>query len=116
MFSESSRVLSWKAFNCALMYTAFWPARLGHCSLVLLPLAPWHATQVEALVAPASAEPAAMAIGDTMELKPITNIGHIRRIIDIMCSRPTDLKGCSNCTPAACTHEYLSRRAVLDQC
>jgi hypothetical protein len=54
---------------------------------VLLPLTPWHATQVAALAAPASAEPAASAEDVTRGIVPTARTHHTRRIIDIICSR-----------------------------
>src|SRR5512134_139275 len=47
--------------NCSRRYAAFWPARLGHSGLALLPFGPWHATHTAALAAPASAEPVTAA-------------------------------------------------------
>src|SRR4029079_19602253 len=51
------RFLALNMPSCSRMYTAFWPARLGHSGLELLPLTPWQAVQTAALVAPASADP-----------------------------------------------------------
>ena len=64
-----------------LLLPAFWPARLGHCSLTLLPFEPWQAIQVAALVAPASADPLATAIG----VAQTANSTPTQRVIDIIC-------------------------------
>src|SRR6185295_1127936 len=56
--------------SCSRMYAAFWPARLGHSGLLLLPLTPWQAVHTAALVAPASAEPLTASSAVAVEVIP----------------------------------------------
>src|SRR4051794_15006799 len=51
------RCLALNIASCSRMYTAFWPARLGHSGFALFPLTPWQAVQTADFVAPASAFP-----------------------------------------------------------